>query len=274
MEEINIKENNNYIKKVIIRFAVIVVTGLLFIFLVNYKKYVNNAMTRICYVISIIGLIASTIFFGLMFVEKISEKTKKAFYTFFDLFYIFTLACAAFQMLFAFGYFKANVDGESMFPTLLNNQTLIVRSSNENIDNFDIVVARYDSNINIPSMHLKTGDLLVKRVIAKGGDTFYYLNGVLYLNDERIDEEYCTENFKTFDLSDSKYATEVGPLRYDKETGKYYINEGYYFLMGDNRNNSNDSEELGFFKKEQIIGRVDYELHGIFKWEKIGESRE
>jgi len=158
-----------------------------------------------------------------------------------------------------------------MEPTLVNNQVLIVRSSNKNINNFDVVVAAYDQSINIYNDNggLKSGDLLVKRVIAKGGDTFYYEDGKLYLNGELIEEEYTNSFTYDFGLDNQRFATQRGALRYDEESDLFYVNEGYYFLMGDNRGVSNDSRQLGLFKEEQIVGVVKYELHGIFDWEKM-----
>ena len=91
---------------------------------------------------------------------------------------------------------------------------------------------------------------------------------ILYLNGNEIKEDYTTEYFGSFSLADSVFST-TEAVRYDEEEKCYYVNEGYYFLMGDNRVVSNDSRQLGLFKKEQIVGRVDYELHGIFDWEKV-----
>lgn len=271
------EENNNFenktmlIKKAIVRLSLIIIPTLILIFLINYKSFVNNEITNIYYYVSIVGSIISIIIFGLMFLKQISENLKNKLYAFLDIFYIFTTACCLFQCIFAFGYFKANVDGTSMEPTLENNQVLIVRSSNKNVNNFDVVVAAYDQSINIYNDNggLKSGDLLVKRVIAKGGDTFYYEDGKLYLNGELVEEEYTNSFTYDFSLDNQRFATQRGALRYDEENDLFYVNEGYYFLMGDNRGVSNDSRQLGLFKEEQIVGVVKYELHGIFDWEKM-----
>ncbi len=64
--------------------------------------------------------------------------------------------------------------------------------------------------------------LFVKRIIGTPGDKIEIVDGNLYLNDNLTDEPYINEEmFGSF--------------------GPYYVPEGNYFMMGDNRNHSNDS---------------------------------
>ena len=58
-------------------------------------------------------------------------------------------------------------------------------------------------------------------------------------------------------------------IEYDEEEDCYIVEVGYYFVMGDNRGGSNDSRQLGLFTEEQIVGKVIYELHSLFEWEKV-----
>lgn len=265
----NIELNSqNVFKKAIFRICIIVLSTLILIFLINFKPQVNNEITKIYYIISIIGCIVSLGLFSLFFFKKISSKIKEKIFSYLDIFYIFVFTCALFQSIFAFGFFKASVDGTSMMPTFTPSQTLIVRTSNRNLDNFDVVVAAYDDDVNNPSHFLNNGDLLVKRIIAKGGDTFYFIDGVLYLNNKKIEEDYISEYMQTFSIEDSRFITSDGVIK-DEKSGYYVVKEGYYFLMGDNRTVSNDSRQLGLFTEEQIVGKVIYELHGIFDWEKV-----
>lgn len=265
----NIELNSqNVFKKAIFRICIIVLSTLILIFLINFKPQVNNEITKIYYIISIIGCIVSLGLFSLFFFKNISSKIKEKIFSYLDIFYIFVFTCALFQSIFAFGFFKASVDGTSMMPTFTPSQTLIVRTSNRNLDNFDVVVAAYDDDVNNPSHFLNNGDLLVKRIIAKGGDTFYFIDGVLYLNNKKIEEDYISEYMQTFSIEDSRFITSDGVIK-DEKSGYYVVKEGYYFLMGDNRTVSNDSRQLGLFTEEQIVGKVIYELHGIFDWEKV-----
>jgi signal peptidase I len=79
---------------------------------------------------------------------------------------------------------------------------------------------------------------LIKRVIAIGGDTIESKDGEVYVNGERIDEDYLEPGTPTENL----------PL----ET----IPEGHVFVMGDNRINSEDSRVFGPIDEDVIVGRA------------------
>jgi signal peptidase I len=79
---------------------------------------------------------------------------------------------------------------------------------------------------------------LIKRVIAVGGDTIEAKDGEVYVNGERIDEDYLEPGTPTDNL----------PL----ET----IPEGHVFVMGDNRPNSEDSRIFGPIDEDVIVGRA------------------
>lgn len=88
------------------------------------------------------------------------------------------------------------------------------------------------------------GKPLVKRVIAKGGDTISidYASGTVTVNGEVLDEDYIAE--PTY-------------LGYDVEF-PYTVPEGTVFVMGDNRNNSLDSRSsyVGCIDERDILGKV------------------
>ena len=97
---------------------------------------------------------------------------------------------------------------------------------------FDVVICRYPGR----------GDTnFVKRVIGLPGDTIELREGVLYLNGELTEEPYISEEYR------SGYSNDFGP---------YTVPEGRYFVMGDHRNNSNDSRFQGPLTRDQIIGHV------------------
>lgn len=78
----------------------------------------------------------------------------------------------------------------------------------------------------------------IKRIIAKEGDTIGISNGVVYLNGKELDEDYIAEH---------PWA-DYGPAR---------VPEGHVFVMGDNRNNSDDSRgSVGFLRINRIMGRA------------------
>jgi signal peptidase I len=82
---------------------------------------------------------------------------------------------------------------------------------------------------------------LVKRVIASGGDTVSIVDGQVYVNDARIDDDFIPAEFRSHD-----------------EWGPQVIPEGYEFVMGDHRNSSSDSREWGMVPKKYIVGKVQF----------------
>ena len=79
----------------------------------------------------------------------------------------------------------------------------------------------------------------VKRVIAEEGDTVRIVDGRVYVNDIPLQDDYVPAEYRSHD-----------------DWGPQVIPEGYYFVMGDHRNNSSDSRHWGMVPKKYIIGKV------------------
>lgn len=134
------------------------------------------------------------------------------------------------------------VDGISMYPTLdggggaqsdsdRNNGETLYLNKLAKINRGDIIVFAPDSGI-------FKGRTLVKRVIAVGGDHVVISENVVYLNGERLDESYVNKD----ELA-----------RYDDLD--VYVEDGYIFCMGDNRNHSTDCREFGQIRLDCVVGR-------------------
>lgn len=155
---------------------------------------------------------------------------------------------------------EAIVRGQSMENTLVNDEKLVYEKWTQYIGDYnkkDILILKEDSIKNI------NGDeegLIVKRLIAKAGDTVEFnADGKPIINGEELNETYIKEQ-KSTKMVDFSHIIEQTNKKYntnfDVSTNK--IPEGYYFVMGDNRNNSSDSRVFGLFKKADIIGHVIY----------------
>ena len=127
----------------------------------------------------------------------------------------------------------ARVEGQSMAPTLEDQDRLIVNKAIYRIfepRRGDIVMLYYP---------LKPEKSFVKRVIAEEGDQVRIVDGRVYRNDVLVDDSFVPGEYRSHD-----------------DWGPQLIPEGYYFVMGDHRNNSSDSRHWGFVPKKYIIGKV------------------
>ncbi|MEI4828527.1 signal peptidase I [Bacillus sp. FJAT-53711] len=134
------------------------------------------------------------------------------------------------------------VQGESMMPTLKDNERMVVNKigySLQGLDRFTIIV-----------FHGNEGHDLVKRVIGLPGDTIEYKNDVLYVNGKAVAEPYLDEYKKQ--LSGGQLTPD---FTLEEITGKKTVPEGYVFVLGDNRQVSKDSRAFGFVSEKQIVGK-------------------
>lgn len=143
------------------------------------------------------------------------------------------------------------VDGESMFPTLKDQQaglSNVLSVKLKDISRFDVVI-----------VHESTTDRYwVKRVIAMPNETIEYRNEKLYIDGELVEEPFL----------DNDYANEMkrqGIFTFD--FGPYTMKDDEYFLMGDNRNNSSDSRYRGPFHFDDIISKGVFVL---FPFDEVG----
>jgi signal peptidase I len=83
---------------------------------------------------------------------------------------------------------------------------------------------------------------LVKRVVGLPGETLELRHRDLYINDQKIDEPYVVH----IDSQEVGRRDNFGPIR---------IPPDHFFLMGDNRDNSNDSRFWGLAPRENLIGK-------------------
>jgi len=125
------------------------------------------------------------------------------------------------------------VEGPSMRPTLVNGERLVVNKFIYRLkqpEKGDIVVFRYPRD---PSRDF------IKRVIGVAGDTIEVKDGKVFLNGQLLNESYILERTR------GSYPAATIPV-------------GHIFVMGDNRNNSEDSRfrDVGFVSLEMLKGKA------------------
>ena len=133
----------------------------------------------------------------------------------------------------AYVFTPIRVNGDSMYPTLKNNDMMILNEIGyyiNGVNRFDIVVV----NTN--------GEKIIKRIIGLPGDKVEYKNNKLYINDKEMEEKFEHDDTNDFSVN--------------SDLGYEIIPDDYYFVVGDNRNNSVDSRIIGLVSKKQIIGKT------------------
>lgn len=171
------------------------------------------------------------------------------------------MAIIAIVLVFTFIVRINTVDGESMLPSLVPGQKLLVTDLFYSPDYNDIVI--------VQAAQLDGGKPIVKRVIGLPGDTIMidFFSGTVYRNGTALD----IETVGGVIYEDGHAINTLTNLNQDMASGKeYVVPEGKYFVMGDNRNNSKDSRLLsviGFIDENYIAGHA---IFSIFPFDSFG----
>jgi signal peptidase I len=152
----------------------------------------------------------------------------------------------AFLLVFFINHFlvlQYKVDQHSMDSTLADGEHVLV-----NRVPYYFHEPQYGD---IVVFHESNSEDWIKRVIGRPGDTILFKHGVLYRNGVAIPEPYIKEPMNPGDF------------------GPYKIPAGELFVMGDNRNVSRDSREIGPIKISQVVGRAEFVLYPFQSFKKL-----
>jgi signal peptidase I len=125
---------------------------------------------------------------------------------------------------------RVRVDGYSMQPTLEDGEFILVNKMSykwSDIERGDIIVFHFPLN---------PDEELIKRVIGLPGDKVQVQNHQVYVNGLPLSEPYISQ--------------------LPAYSGEWVVADGYLFVLGDNRNNSNDSKDWGLLPLENIVGKA------------------
>ena len=125
---------------------------------------------------------------------------------------------------------RVRVDGFSMRPTLEDGEFVLVSKLSYKFGDFqrgDIIVFHFPLN---------PEEELVKRIMGLPGDRISVQSGQVFLNGQLLSEDYIAQ----------------APLY----SGEWTVADGQLFVLGDNRNNSNDSKDWGLLPFEKVVGKA------------------
>ena len=149
-----------------------------------------------------------------------------------------------------FVFEPVRVDGHSMDTTLADKEVMLVTKPEVllgKLKHGDVVVVRFPDRFTQATLRLgapidislSSHTLFVKRLVGLPGDVIAVQGGHLYLNDQPVDEPYVD-------------ADKFG----GRDFARYTLKEDEYFVMGDNRANSNDSRSVGPLSYDMIVGHA------------------
>ncbi|HEY5789755.1 MAG TPA: signal peptidase I [Gammaproteobacteria bacterium] len=139
----------------------------------------------------------------------------------------------------------------------------------------DVVVFRYPRD---PSIDY------IKRVVGLPGDRVTYVDKQVYVNGERVEQQPAGSNDTVrcgYDNGPAEQRTErLGAVahqvlvcpRQPSVEGEYVVPPGHYFVMGDNRDNSNDSRFWGAVPEANLVGKAFLIWLNIGEWGRIGQG--
>ncbi len=162
--------------------------------------------------------------------EEETNSTKKEIISW-VIYILIAIALALVLRFFVFEFVR--VDGPSMNPTLESEETVFVEKVSKLTGNYvrgQIVVVHYPDRT----------ESFVKRIIGIEGDTVEILDGAVYLNGQVINEPYIKEPYTEGNME------------------QIVVPEDHVFVMGDNRNNSQDSRSssVGPIPESEVLGHA------------------
>jgi len=183
--------------------------------------------------------------------KRLWPLINKTLNTVFDLLIIFGVVLLLQQYVFSVG----RVVGESMEPTLTENQRLIIDRVSYKIANpkrFDIVAVKFPEE----------DSYWVKRIIGLPGERIDYINGQLFVDGNKTPEPFLGPGVVTDNFSTEQLFPDTGAK----------IPKGQYLVIGDNRGNSKDGRMLGTLKKDDILGVARLSIYPLdrIRFLKIG----
>lgn len=177
--------------------------------------------------------------------EKVADKKTMWLKEFYEWTQAIAIALVVALIINQFFFAIVQVEGDSMLPTLVNKQRLVVTKFLYKPEQHDIVIVKSEA----------LGKHIVKRVIAVPGQEIDIdpQTGDVYVDGVMLEEPY---------IKDKIHPLRVG-TRYNYPI---VVPEDTVFVMGDNRNNSQDSRSIGVVKFDEIVGKASLRILPLDKF--------
>ncbi len=176
--------------------------------------------------------------------DAAKEEPQGFLYSFLDTLRFISLGLLVGILLVVFVVQRNDVYGESMEPTLFDNDAVFVEMISVYMGNFDRGdIVTIDAEGMEGYYHKEN---LIKRIVGRPGETVDIVDGMIYINGNLLVEPYLTDGVMTY------VSAEGTSKGYDHIT----LGPNEYYCLGDNRGASNDSRRLGPFTTAQIKSHV------------------
>ena len=187
-----------------------------------------------------------------------NQLGKRILLELFDLLKVFVICYIVVIVLTNYVVKPIRVEGSSMYPTLKDGEfglTNVFSVKFQSVNRYDVVIIYNEER----------GEYWVKRVIGLPGDTVESKKDILYINDKPVEQQFLDQSYVQSMQKEGQFTSD-----FEKGT----LQEGEYWLMGDNRPRSEDSRIHGPFKESELVGKDVMILYPLDEMKYVQYSEE
>ena len=187
-----------------------------------------------------------------------NQLGKRILLELFDLLKVFVICYIVVIVLTNYVVKPIRVEGSSMYPTLKDGEfglTNVFSVKFQSVNRYDVVIIYNEER----------GEYWVKRVIGLPGDTVESKKDILYINDKPVEQQFLDQSYVQSMQKEGQFTSD-----FEKVT----LQEGEYWLMGDNRPRSEDSRIHGPFKESELVGKDVMILYPLDEMKYVQYSEE
>lgn len=182
-------------------------------------------------------------------------------YSLYDMVSFTMISLSLIYFIFIFMLAPTQVSGRSMMPTIAENDRLLIWHFLYTPKRDDIITVDARSHYKDPqAVFFQDTHFYLKRIVGLPGDQIEIGNGGLYINDTFVDAS----------VTELTTICTIENVGVSEACTQGVIPDGYYIVMGDNRNQSFDSRQFGLVKYEHILGKAVWRIFPFNSMSRIG----